>query len=161
VNIEQLRKELEIDEGVRYEIYNDHLGFATFGIGHLITESDPEHGFEVGTAVSEERCASAFAMDIQTVLSDCERLYEDFNSLPEEAQLIIANMMFNLGYPRLSKFKGMKKGVDNDDFTLAADEMVDSVWYHQVGARSKRLVVRMRCLTSHSSGFRDWLSKNI
>jgi GH24 family phage-related lysozyme (muramidase) len=36
MNIDVLRKELEVDEGVKYEIYNDHLGYATFGIGHLV-----------------------------------------------------------------------------------------------------------------------------
>ena len=60
MNIEQLRKELELDEGVKYEIYNDHLGYATFGIGHLVIDSDPEHGQEIGTAVSEDRVIEAF-----------------------------------------------------------------------------------------------------
>ena len=54
MNIEQLREELKIDEGVKYEIYLDHLGLPTFGIGHLITEDDAEHGQEVGTAVTED-----------------------------------------------------------------------------------------------------------
>ena len=52
--------------------------------------------------------------------------------------------MFNLGYPRLSKFKGMKAGVDDADWNRAADEMVDSRWYEQVPNRAKRLVERMR-----------------
>ena len=38
MNIEQLRKELEVDEGVKYEIYKDHLGYPTFGIGHLVID---------------------------------------------------------------------------------------------------------------------------
>ena len=38
MDTEKLRKQLEIDEGVKYEIYNDHLGYPTFGIGHLVTE---------------------------------------------------------------------------------------------------------------------------
>ena len=80
------------------------------------------------------------------VLSDCEILYPDFGDLPEEAQQIIANMMFNLGIPRLSKFKGMKAGVDARDWERAADEMVDSSWYRQVTNRAARLVVRMRSL---------------
>ena len=80
------------------------------------------------------------------VLSDCETLYPDFGDLPEEAQQIIANMMFNLGRPRLSKFKGMKAGVDARDWERAADEMVDSSWYRQVTNRADRLVVRMRSL---------------
>ena len=140
----KLRKQLEIDEGVVHEIYLDHLGYPTFGIGHLVTESDPEHGFAVGTAISPERCSQAFQSDIHGVVSDCHILYPDFPNLPEEAQQIIANMMFNLGRPRLSKFVGMKRSVDNRDWDGAADEMVDSRWYRQVGARAERLVSRMR-----------------
>ena len=41
MNLEQLRKELTEDEGCVYEVYNDHLGYPTFGIGHLVRESDP------------------------------------------------------------------------------------------------------------------------
>ena len=144
MNIDQLRKELERDEGVKYEVYHDHLGYPTFGIGHLITDDDPEYGAAVGTKVSDDRVKEAFSSDIETVLSDCERLYEDFRDLPEEAQLIIANMMFNMGYTRLSKFRGMKRGVDARDWTAAADEMVDSRWYKQVTNRADRLVMRMR-----------------
>ena len=146
MNIEQLREELERDEGIIYKIYNDHLGYATFGIGHLVLESDPEYGAPLGTAVSEERCYEVFEQDVQTVLSDCEKLYEDFYDLPEDAQLIIANMMFNMGLTRLSKFKGMKRGVDARDWETAADEMVDSRWYTKVQRRADRLVVRMRSL---------------
>ena len=146
MNVEQLRKELEIDEGVKHEIYNDHLGYPTFGIGHLVRDEDPENGEPVGTAVSEDRVIEAFNEDVKIVLNDCTILYGDFDELPEEAQLIIANMMFNLGRPRLSKFKGMKKGVDSRDWNKAADEMVDSSWYRQVPNRAKRLVERMRAI---------------
>jgi lysozyme len=144
MNIEKLREQLKIDEGCVYEIYNDHLGYATFGIGHLVLESDPENGQEIGTPVSESRVIEAFEQDVQTVLSDCAILYPDFEELPEEVQQIVANMMFNLGRPRLSAFKGMKAGVDAREWNEAADQMVDSRWYRQVGARAERLVERMR-----------------
>jgi lysozyme len=146
MNIEQLREQLEVDEGCVYEIYNDHLGYPTFGIGHLVTESDPEQGQSLGTAVSSERVVEAFESDIQSVLRDCNILYSDFDDLPEEAQQVIANMMFNLGRPRLSKFAGMKRGVDARDWNQAADEMVDSNWYRQVTNRADRLVERIRAL---------------
>ena len=146
MNIEQLRKELEVDEGVKYEIYNDHLGYPTFGIGHLVRDTDPEHGKEIGTPVSEDRVIEAFNKDVESVLNDCTILYGNFSKLPEEAQLIIANMMFNLGRPRLSKFKGMKAGVDARDWKKAADEMIDSAWYRQVPNRAGRLVTRMKAL---------------
>ena len=144
MNIEKLREQLKIDEGCVYKLYNEHRGYATFGIGHLVLESDPENGQEIGTPVSESRVIEAFEQDVKTVLSDCAVLYPDFDELPEEAQQVIANMMFNLGRPRLSAFKGMKAGVDARDWNEAADQMVDSRWYRQVGARAERLVDRMR-----------------
>jgi len=155
MNIQQLRKQLEIDEGVKYDIYLDHLGLPTFGIGHLVTKTDPESGQAVGTPISKERVAECFDMDVQSVINDCNKLYKDFEDLPEEVQQIIANMMFNMGYTRLSKFKGMKRGVDSKDWNQAADEMVDSRWYRQVTNRANRLVERMRAVGT-KLGARDF-----
>ena len=148
MDLEKLRKQLEIEEGVKYEIYIDHLGYPTFGIGHLVITSDKEYREDVGTRVSEERVRECFDKDVESVLRDCTLLYKDFDELPEEAQQIIANMMFNMGYTRLSKFKGMKKGVDARDWNKSADEMVDSRWYKQVTNRANRLVERMRNIES-------------
>ena len=147
MDIDQLRRELDEDEGCVYEIYLDHLGYPTFGIGHLVTKNDIEFGWSVGTDVDEYRVHEVFEEDVQTVLSDCKKLYHNFYHLPEEVQLIIANMMFNMGLTRLSKFKGMKRGIDDCDWQAAADEMVDSRWYRQVTNRAERLVKRMRNVT--------------
>ncbi len=146
MNKDKLRQELAEDEGCKYEVYLDHLALPTLGIGHLIVEDDPEHGQPVGTPVSEERVRQVFALDIASTLDECQVLYPDFDDLPEECQLIIANMMFNMGRPRLSKFKGMKAGVDAREWNRAADEMVESRWHDQVPNRAKRLVKRMRAL---------------
>ena len=148
MDLEKLRKQLEIEEGVKYEIYNAHLGYPTFGIGHLVIPSDKEYREDVGTRVSEERVRECFDKDVESVLRDCKLLYKDFDELPEEVQQIVANMMFNMGYTRLSKFKGMKKGVDAKDWNKAADEMVDSRWYKQGTNRANRLVERMRNIES-------------
>jgi len=146
MNIDQLRKDLEADEGCKYEIYLDHLGYPTFGIGHLITKQDVEFGEPVGTPISEERVKDAFEQDIDIVLEDCDDLFEYFDTCPEEVQLICANMCFNLGYPRLSRFENFRDAVDNEDWQKAADEMVDSRWYRQVTNRAERLVQRMRAV---------------
>ena len=146
MNKEQLREEIAEDEGCKFEVYLDHLGLPTFGIGALIKDGDPECGQPVGTPVDEDRVRQRFNLDIAVTIEDCKVLYDDFDDLPEECQHIIANMMFNMGRPRLSKFKGMKAGVDARDWNKAADEMVDSRWYDQVTNRAKRLVARMRAL---------------
>ena len=144
MNLDQLREELKSDEGVKYEIYLDHLGLPTFGIGHLVLESDPEHGQPVGTAVSEDRVNECFARDVDVVLEECKKLLPSFEVLPEEVQLIIANMMFNMGRPRLSGFKNFLAAVAISNWQEAANQMVDSRWYRQVTNRAERLVKRMR-----------------
>ena len=146
MNVEQLRDTLKVDEGCVNSIYLDHLNLPTLGIGHLINEWDEEYGKPVGTPVSEERVNELFEKDVQVTIEECEQLFGNFQELPEEVQQILANMMFNLGYPRLKKFVGMKSGVDARDWNKAADEMIDSNWYKQVPNRAGRLVKRMRSL---------------
>jgi len=148
MNLDQLRIELAEDEGCKYEIYLDHLGLPTCGIGHLITADDPESAMSVGTEISEERVQLLFRRDVSIAVDECKRLYPDFDQLPEEVQRIICNMMFNMGYPRLSKFVGMKSAIDSKLWDVAADEMIDSRWFDQVPNRAKRLVARMRAVES-------------
>ena len=148
MNIEQVQKQLEIDEGVVYEIYTDHLGYPTFGIGHLITKNDPEFEEPVGTPVSKERVDSVFAIDIKIAEDECCVLYPFWEELPEEVQEILVNMMFNLGRPRLTKFKKMNAALEMGDWKTAAIEGRDSRWYHQVGSRSERLMTRMENVES-------------
>lgn len=136
-------EQLKIDEGVKYEIYLDHLGYPTLGVGHLIKEGEPEHGAEVGTAVSEERVAELFEQDLDISISECKTLYEFWEDLPGEVQEVLVNMMFNLGRPRLSKFKNFRLALVAKSWKLAAHEGRDSLWYRQVTNRAERLMVRL------------------
>ena len=148
MDLVKLREELEIDEGVEYQIYNDHLGYPTFGVGHLILESDPEHGQPVGRSVSEDRVNTQFQSDVQLVLKDCVTVFPNFDALPETAQLVIANMMFNMGRPRFSGFKKFIAGVNANDWMEAGRQMEDSRWYRQVTNRAKRLKARIETLAT-------------
>ena len=138
-------EQLKIDEGVVYEVYKDHLGYPTFGVGHLVLDSDPEFGAEVGTPVTEERVKECFDRDIEIAVSECDRLYEDgvFGDLPDEVQQILVNMMFNMGRTRLSKFKKMHAAILEGDWKEAAVEGRDSQWHKQVTNRAERLMVRL------------------
>ena len=143
MNIEQLREQLIIDEGQVNEIYKDHLGYPTFGIGHLVLESDPEYGQDVGTPVSEERTIECFDKDVQSVLSDCKKLHEGWDDYPEEVRQVVANMMFNMGLTRLSKFRKHNAALQCGDWKGAAVEGRDSRWHKQVTNRAERLMVRL------------------
>jgi lysozyme len=144
--VDRLREELKIDEGCKYEIYLDHLGLPTFGIGHLVTERDPEYQKEVGTVVDEIRVNEVFEQDIQVTVDECKILFVDWTNLPEEVKLITANMMFNMGRPRLSKFKKMIQAIKDSDWLEAGNQMQDSRWYKQVTNRADRLISRIRAV---------------
>ena len=150
MNREAVFNQLKIDEGVEYEIYEDHLGLPTFGVGHLILESDEEYGKPVGTPVDEERVRECFERDLDTSIGECRTLYgeETFGDLPDEVQQILVNMMFNMGRPRLSGFKKFNAAIAEGDWTEAAKEGRDSRWYNQVTNRAERLMVRLENLAS-------------
>ena len=143
---DRLREELKIDEGCKYEVYLDHLGLPTFGIGHLITEKDPEHQMGIGTPVDEIRVNEAFEQDVHVTIGECQKLFDDWDELPETVRLITANMMFNLGYPRYCKFKKKIQAIKDGDWLEAAEQMQDSRWYKQVTNRADRLISRMRAV---------------
>jgi lysozyme len=142
---ENIFKQLKLDEGVVFSIYNDHLGHPTFGVGHLVRRHDPEYGLPVGTPVSEHRVWKAFEDDIEISIRECEKLYGErkFNSFPDEVQEILVNMMFNLGRNRLSGFVRMNAALNVGNWKDAAREGRDSRWYRQVTNRAERLMSRL------------------
>ena len=145
MNREAVFEQLKIDEGVVNEIYLDHLDYPTFGVGHLVLESDPEHGQDVGTPVTEDRVKECFEKDLDTSISECVALFgaDVWEAFPGEVQEVLVNMMFNLGRPRLSKFKNFKSELEVGDWKAAAVEGRDSLWYRQVGNRAERLMERL------------------
>ena len=144
MNRHDLKKEIIADEGMMLHIYKDHLGYLTVGVGHLITEKDEEWGKPEKTQITTDRAETLFADDLENAIDDCKKLYKTFDDFPREVQHVVVNMMFNLGLPRLSKFKKMKAAIEVRDFRLAASEMVASKWFTQVPNRAARLVERMR-----------------
>lgn len=146
MNLTNLKEQLIEDEGIKYEIYKDSLGYLTFGIGHLIVRTDPEYGMPVGTPVSEERVYDAFHDDVELVISECYALYGPgtFCSFPEEVRDIVANMMFNLGRTKLSKFENFNRELVAGDWAAAAMHGRDSLWWRdQVRNRAERLMSQL------------------
>jgi|TARA_R100000458_G_scaffold3696_2_gene3010 lysozyme len=139
----ELIKELIFDEGYKTETYEDHLGFLTLGVGHLVLETDPEFKQPVGTPVSEERIRDCLNKDIDTVCNELDRNLHWWRGLNDNKQRVMVNMCFNLGYPRLSKFKNFLAAMQENDFETAAVEMMDSKWANQVGKRAERLKQRV------------------
>ena len=134
---------LEIEEGFKANAYYCSEGYPTIGIGHLVTEKDEEFGESTGTPITAERSRELFDRDIEVAIKDCEQLYGQWHNWPEEVQLILVNMAFNLGGPRLARFKNMKNMLSQGKWKEAAAEGRDSLWYRQVTNRAERLMRRL------------------
>ncbi len=149
MNKELLKEQIKRHEGEVLEIYEDSLGYLTFGVGHLIKESDPEFGQPAGTPVSQERVDEVYEIDFDKHVEETIHVFEskggeDFYSLPEDIQHVLVNMTFNLGGTRFSKFNNMWKGVIENNWEKVAVEMEDSKWFGQVGRRSVELQQMVR-----------------
>ena len=144
MNIDILRKEIEADEGCKYETYHCSEGHLTGGIGHLITEWDEEiYAGPIGTSIPEEQVQEWFEKDVNTAIRDCQDIFSNFDELDDEIQHILINMSFQLGKPRLSKFKRMIAAVEVEDYREMALQMEDSRWFKQTQNRAQRLIDRV------------------
>lgn len=141
---DQIITDISGDEGLVWHIYLDHLGNKTYGVGHLITEDEPEYYMDVGTEVEADKIALMFSLDIREAMRTAQALVPNLQDYPDNVVRVLVNMAFNLGYRRLSRFKRMLKAVRQCDFEEAADEMMDSLWRKQVPNRAMRLVKMMR-----------------
>lgn len=125
---EQLTTMLKRHEGLRLDMYHCTAGVPTIGYGHNLL-----------TLISEEAAEQMLQDDINIVLNELNDSVSWWTDLPEKAQIVIANMCFNIGLPRLMQFKKFWAALEDRDYERAAAEMEDSKWFHQVKGRAKEL----------------------
>ena len=142
MNLEELKEHINFEEGVKYEIYNDHLGYKTFGVGHLVRATDPENEMAVGTKVSKMRVAECFEADLYVAINDMEKFTEGME-IDDNIKECVTEMVFQLGLPRLNKFKKFKQALLDGDIATAQAEMKDSLWYRQTTNRAERLIEKL------------------
>lgn len=133
------------DEGTVHESYLDTRGLPTAGIGHLLTKEEQKK-YPIGTKVPDAQVQKWWEEDRKKHMKDLDQWEKAVGPIPDEVQKILFNMSFNMGPNRFSpkKWPGLTRALKAGDWEKAADEMVNSDWYSQVGNRSRRLVNRMR-----------------
>ena len=156
-----LGDQLILHEGLRLETYKCPAGYWTIGVGrNLETKglTGAEQKFIFGRdgmskqevierlkeqGVTTEQAMWLLANDISECIEDL-KTFDWFDKLDDIRAKVVVDMRFNLGAAGFRKFRKMIAALERGDYNAAADEMVDSKWYHQVGNRSKRLVAMMR-----------------
>ena len=131
-------------EGFSPTVYTDSLGFQTIGYGHLVIEKD---NFKEGEIYSPEELEGVFNQDYEIAKNDGQSIIDNelngLNGYSEEQKQIIESvlieMCFNLGKPRVLKFKNFLQALRDKDFKKAKAEMLDSRWAVQVKSRAIEL----------------------
>ena len=149
-NRQDLIEKLIVAEGLRLQVYKDTLGIDTIGIGRNledrgITKEELadldiptiEHVYEYG--ITEADAVYLAENDVQIVEEELVRAHPCVDRLDSVRQLIVMDMAFNMGVPRLCKFVKMWNAINEEKWEAASREMLDSKWARQVGRRAKIL----------------------
>ncbi len=153
-NAENFVNKLIAHEGLRLQVYQDTLGIDTVGIGRNLEDrgitKEELDWMDIPNidAVYEYGITEADAMylaknDVQIVEKELVRAHPCVEELDAVRQLVLMDMAFNLGVPRLCKFKKMWAAVHENKFDVAAKEMLDSRWANQVKSRATKLAHAM------------------
>ena len=147
---QDLIDKLVFAEGLRLQVYKDTLGIDTIGIGRNLEDRgiskeeldwmdipSIDHVYEWG--ITEADAVYLATNDVQIVEEELVRAHPCVDRLDSVRQLILIDMAFNMGVPRLCKFKKMWAAVEAEDFPTAAKEMLDSRWAKQVQGRATKL----------------------
>lgn len=147
MNDEAIKTRIKVHEGFRNTIYEDSLGKATIGYGHLLTYKDKQ--FKEGVEYSKEILEELFEQDYENAKNLTYSFLDDNNiQICELGKGIILEMIFQLGIGNVNKFKKFKMALQEQDFVEASNEMVRSKWYSQTPERAKQLSELMRNCTA-------------
>jgi len=138
--MEEIKERIKQHEGFRDTVYSDSLGFATIGYGHLVLPSD---NFVEGVTYDKETLEEVFDNDFKIALDSARELLRDI----EHNHIIfgvIVEMCFQLGKPRVMKFKKMWEGLREKNLDKASAEMIDSNWHKQTTKRCESLANIMK-----------------
>lgn len=141
MNIDALVSALKTDESYRPLVYDDATG-QPIGPGSVIV-GYPTIGYGwncAANAMTKAQAEDRLRYDAINAMRDCSDLIQNWLYIDDVRQNVLANMCFNLGKARLSKFEKMLAAFKAEDFKTAAAEGRNSKWYSQVGLRGVRLM---------------------
>ena len=134
-----LRKLIKRHEGLSLIPYKCPAGALTIGYGWNVDShplpTDISAHLKARGSITKSMAEELLDIAIQRSINDCRRLYPDYDSYSENRRNALADMMYNMGYTTLSKFKISNKYVREQKWEQAADAFMQSKWYRQVGRR--------------------------
>jgi lysozyme len=141
-NMSAYQCQLKIHEGVKYVSYLDSLGLPTAGIGHLLRTNEIPM-YPVPTAITEDQVNTWFNQDAPTSIKGAQELLgiDVWGDLSDVRKRACADLCYNMGKGRLSKFVRFLAGMKSGNWDLAGQSLRDSKWFTQVGRRGPNIIM--------------------
>lgn len=116
-----LRADIVANEGRVPHAYQDHMGFWTIGVGHLIDQRR-------GGRLPDHIIDALLDWDIDQVMGELDRARPWWRDLHPGAQAALVEMGFQLGVPGLLAFRQMWAALERRDYADARAQALDSKW---------------------------------
>lgn len=133
MDVEKLKDQLILHEGLELKSYTCSAGYITLGVGRNVEE----------LGITEEEARYLLDNDILRVGKELDNVMPWWREMSEVRQRVVVDMVFNLGISRFLNFKNAINAMQEQDWEEAAAQMLDSKWADQVGQRSHRLAKAM------------------
>ena len=133
MDVEKLKNQLILHEGLELKSYTCSAGYVTLGVGRNVEE----------LGITEDEARYLLDNDILRVSKELDNAMPWWREMSEVRQRVVVDMVFNLGISRFLNFRKAINAMQEQDWEEAAAQMLDSRWADQVGQRSHRLAKAM------------------
>ena len=128
-------EELKKEEGFKSTVYKCSSGKHTIGFGRNLDDR----------GITLEEANDLLRNDIWMCDWELHHTIPNYSKkLNGPRQYVIISMCYNLGLSGVLKFKKMWQAINEEDFTKASMEMLDSKWAAQVKSRALKLFFIMK-----------------
>lgn len=101
------------------------------------------HGVTPDTSITLEEADEKLYAEILDHSYGLDKLVPNWGMAPLVVQSVLVNLIFNLGEAGLAKFKNTLKLINAGDYVRASANLIQSLWYKQVGGRAIELTARL------------------
>ena len=123
-------------EGVKDKVYKCSQGYETIGVGRNISDS--------GLGLSQDEIDYLLHNDLERCDMELKDSYYWYGGLNKARRDAMVDICFNLGITRLRGFVKALEAMSREQFDIAADEFMDSLWAKQVGRRAEEVTEMIR-----------------
>jgi len=128
MNLEAIRNRLVLEEGLKLTPYKCTANKLTIGVGRNIQDR----------GISNETAMQMLDEDIDIMVNELRENLSWFDKQNDAIQGVLIDLCFNMGISRLLMFVQTLKLIEQGQYAMAADELLDSKYAAMLPARSKR-----------------------